>query len=41
MAGTCEYSNEPSGYIKFGEFLDLAADSVSFSRRTLLHGVSK
>ena len=22
VAGTCEYSNEPSGSIKYGEFLD-------------------
>ena len=35
--GTCEYGNEPLGSVKCGE----AADPVSFSRRTLLHGVSK
>jgi hypothetical protein len=34
FAGTCECVNEPSGYIKCGEYLD------SFSR-TLLLGVSK
>ena len=36
MAGTCEYGNELSGSIKCGEFLP-----VSFSERTLFHGVSK
>ena len=41
MAGACEYNNELSGFIKCGEFLVLAAKPVSFSRRTLLHGVSK
>ena len=41
MAGTCEYGNELSGSIKCGEFLELAAEPVSFSRRTLRHGVSK
>ena len=40
MAGTCEYGNELSCSIKGGEFLELAAEPVSFSR-TLLHGVSK
>jgi hypothetical protein len=34
VTGTCEYGNELSGSIKCGE-------PVSFSRRTLLHGVSK
>ena len=38
MAGICEYGEEPSGSIKCGEFL---AEPVSFSRRTLLHGVSE
>ena len=33
-AGTCEYGNELSGSIK------LAAEPFSFSRRTLLLGVS-
>ena len=36
MAGICECGNEPSGSIKCRKFLD----SVSFSRRTLLNGVS-
>jgi hypothetical protein len=39
VAGTCEYGNELSGSIKCGEFLDFAAELVSFLRRTLLHGV--
>ena len=38
VAGTCECSNETSVSIKCGEFLDWL---VSFSGRTLLHGVSK
>ena len=40
MAGTCEYGDEPSGSIKCGEFLT-SCEPVSFSRRTLLYGVSK
>ena len=40
MAGACEYGNELSGSIKCGDS-SLAAKPVSFSRRTLLHGVSK
>ena len=39
MSGTCKRSNEPLGFIKCGEFLD--QEPVGFSRRTLLHGVSK
>ena len=37
--GTCEYGEEPSGSKNAGNFL--TAEPVSFSRRTLLHGVSK
>jgi len=33
MAGSCEHGNEPLGLIK-------SQVTVSFSRRTLLHGVS-
>jgi hypothetical protein len=40
VVGTCEYSNEPSGSINVGNFLT-RCKPVSFSRRTLLHGVSK
>ena len=40
LASTCKSDNEPSVSIKCGNFLtDL--EPVSFSRRTLLHGVSK
>ena len=39
MAGICECGNELSGYIKCGNFLT-SCEPVSFSRRTLLHGVS-
>ena len=39
-AGTCECGNEPSGSIKCGNFLT-SCKPVSFSRRTLLHGVSE
>ena len=28
MAGTCEYGDEPSGSIKFGEFLDLLQNQL-------------
>jgi hypothetical protein len=37
---TCECGNEPSGSIKCGEFLT-SCKPVSFSRRTVLYGVSK
>jgi hypothetical protein len=40
VAGTCECGNEPSGSIKCGKFLT-SCKPVSFSRRTVLHGVSK
>ena len=36
VGGLCDRSNEPSGYLKCGEFLDQLL-AVSFSRRTLLH----
>ena len=38
MAGTCEFGNEPSGSIKVENFLT-SCKPVSFSRRTVLHGV--
>jgi len=38
--GSCECGNEPSGFVKCGEFLT-SCKPVSFSRRTLHHGVSK
>ena len=38
MAGACECGNEPSGFIKCGEFLHYLGP-VSFSRRSPLHGV--
>jgi hypothetical protein len=38
VAGTCEYGNELSVSINAGNFL---TSCKSFSRRTLLHGVSK
>ena len=40
MAGTSEYGEEPSCSKNAGNFLS-SAEPVSFSRRTLLHGVSK
>ena len=39
MAGTCGYGEGLSGSINAGNFLQSLL--VSFSRRTLLHGVSK
>jgi hypothetical protein len=39
LAGCCEHDKEPSGYVRGGEFLDWV--TVSFSRRTLLRGVSQ
>ena len=39
MAGTCECGNEPSGSINAGNLT--SCKLVSFSRRTLFHGVSK
>ena len=41
VADACECGNEPSGSVKCGEFLDSLQSPVSFSRRTLHHGVSK
>jgi hypothetical protein len=38
VADCCEQSNEPSGFVKDGEFLDRL--NISFLRRTLLHDVS-
>ena len=40
MADACEYGNELSGSMKCGDFLT-SCKPVSFSRRTLHHGVSK
>jgi hypothetical protein len=40
VAETCECGNEPSGSINEGNFLT-GCKPVSFSRRTLLHGVRK
>jgi len=39
VAGTCGYGEGLSGSINVGNFLTSLL--VSFSRRTLLHGVSK
>ena len=41
MAGTCECCNEPSVSIKCGGNFLTGWELVSFSRGTLLHGVSK
>jgi hypothetical protein len=42
VAGTCGYGEGLSGSINAGKFLTSWQSSlVSFSRRTLLHGVSK
>ena len=43
MAGTCGYSEELLGSINAGNFLTSGKVFllVSFSRKTLLHGVSK
>ena len=40
VAEACEYGNEPSGSVNEGNFLT-SCKSVSFSRRTLHHVVSK
>ena len=40
MACACECGDEPSGSINAANFLT-SCRLVSFSRRTLLHGVSK
>jgi hypothetical protein len=39
VAGTCEWGIEPSGSINVGKLLT-SCKPGSFSRRTLLHGVS-
>ena len=41
MAGTCDCGKEPSGSIKMRRNFLTIWKLVSFSRRTLLHGVSK
>ena len=38
MADACECGNEPSGSVKWGNFLT-GCKPVNFSRRTLHHGV--
>ena len=40
MAGTCKCGNETSGSVNCGKFIDWL-NPVRFSRRILLHGVSK
>ena len=40
MADACECGNEPSGSVKWGNFLT-SCKPLSFSRRTLHLGVSK
>jgi hypothetical protein len=40
VGGKCEHGNEPSVFIIAGNFLT-SSMTVSFSRRTLLHGVSQ
>jgi hypothetical protein len=40
VAGFCECGDEPSGERKCGDFLS-SIGPVSFSGRTLLHGVSE
>jgi hypothetical protein len=39
VAGSCGHGNETSGPIKRGKFFDQLM-TISFSRRTLFHGVS-
>jgi hypothetical protein len=38
VADSCEHGDEPSGSVKSGKFLGRVI--ISFSRRTLLHGIS-
>jgi hypothetical protein len=40
VVGCCGCGNEPFGATKCGEFLDQLPKTVSYSGRTLLHGVS-
>ena len=40
MVGTCKWDNKTFGTIKCGEVIGHLG-TVSFSRRTLLHGASK
>jgi hypothetical protein len=40
VAGSCDHGNEPLGSIKCGGISRLAERTLSFLRRTLLHGVS-
>jgi hypothetical protein len=36
VAGCCDYGNEQSGFIKCGEFVELAEELSSSTRRTVL-----
>jgi hypothetical protein len=38
VAGSCEYSNKHSGFIKGWNFMTISA-TITFSRKTLLNGV--
>jgi hypothetical protein len=38
MARSCEYSNKPSGFIKWWNFM-IISTTVTFSRKTLLNDV--
>jgi hypothetical protein len=40
VAGSCEHGNEPFDSIKGGKVPDYRV-TISFSRRTLLHGLSR
>jgi hypothetical protein len=40
MAASCEDYNEPSDFIKAGEFLDSVCVLLTYSVRTRLHGVT-
>jgi hypothetical protein len=40
VASPCDCGKEPSGSIKYGEFLDYLK-TVRFSRKTMLHGEGK
>jgi hypothetical protein len=40
VVGTCDCGNEPSGSVKWANFLTIR-EPISFSRRTVFHGVIK
>jgi hypothetical protein len=39
VAGSCEYGDDPSGYLEGGEFLDYLSVLLASKKRTVINGV--